>query len=52
VSYEPSRGKFILSVSDGNTIGSTGGAATHTLTVDEMPIHNHINGEYKYILRV
>ena len=49
--YEPVRGKFILSLGDGGILGSTGGEASHTLTIDEMPSHNHINGEFKYLLR-
>lgn len=32
---------FLLSAGDTYTAGSTGGEATHTLTVDEMPSHSH-----------
>ena len=32
---------FILACGDTYSIGSTGGEASHTLTVDEMPTHNH-----------
>lgn len=34
-------GMFLLGQSDKYAIGSTGGEATHTLTVQEMPKHNH-----------
>lgn len=34
-------GQMLLGVSDGHAIGSTGGEETHTLTIDEMPSHNH-----------
>ena len=34
-------GKFHVSAGTGYTIGSTGGEATHTLTVDELPSHSH-----------
>lgn len=39
--WERIRGKFLLAESDDYTIGTTGGEATHTLTVREMPSHNH-----------
>ena len=32
---------FLLSAGDTYTAGDTGGSATHTLTVDEMPSHKH-----------
>jgi microcystin-dependent protein len=40
------RGRFVLSSGQGSgltnrTLGQTGGAETHTLTVAEMPSHNH-----------
>lgn len=35
------RGRFILGASDGHVVGSTGGEENHTLTVEEMPSHNH-----------
>lgn len=40
--WEAIQGKFLLGA-DGGTYkaGSTGGEATHTLTVDEMPKHTH-----------
>jgi hypothetical protein len=37
-------GKFILGHNPNNSnypLGKTGGAETHTLTIDEMPTHNH-----------
>ena len=34
-------GRFLLGESDEYTINSIGGEATHTLTVTEMPSHNH-----------
>lgn len=33
--------RFLLGAGDTYTGGNTGGEATHTLTVDEMPSHNH-----------
>lgn len=32
---------FLLGSGDDYTLGNTGGEATHTLTVDEMPTHSH-----------
>ena len=39
--WEQIKDKFLLSAGDTYSAGSTGGEATHTLTVDEMPTHNH-----------
>lgn len=39
--WERIQGRFLLGVGGGYTAGSTGGQATHTLTVDEMPKHTH-----------
>ena len=36
--------KFILAAGDSYAAGSTGGEATHTLSVDEMPAHTHTRG--------
>lgn len=38
------QGKFLLGASSSYAIKSTGGAVTHTLTVNEMPSHNHYSG--------
>ena len=35
------QGRFLLGASSTYTAGTTGGEATHTLTVNEMPSHNH-----------
>jgi hypothetical protein len=34
-------GQTLVAAGGGYTLGSTGGAATHTLTVDEIPSHTH-----------
>lgn len=39
--WERIGGRFLLGADDTYAAGSTGGEATHTLTVDEMPKHNH-----------
>lgn len=43
--WERVKGKVLVGLdeddTDFNTIGKTGGEKTHTLTVDEMPKHNH-----------
>ena len=36
---------FILAAGDNYTAGDTGGAATHTLTVNQLPIHLHQIGQ-------
>lgn len=41
------QGKFLLGSSSSYAIKSTGGAATHTLTINEMSKHNH--SIYHYI---
>ena len=39
--WERLKDKFLLGAGDTYTAGDTGGEATHTLTVDEMPAHTH-----------
>lgn len=39
--WERIGGRFLLGADDTYTAGSTGGEAEHTLTIDEMPRHNH-----------
>jgi len=36
------RGRVIVGVSEMRPLAETGGSETHTLSVDEMPVHNHI----------
>lgn len=45
--WERLKDRFLLAAGDRYSAGETGGEATHTLTKDEMPSHNHyaaING--------
>ena len=39
--WEQIKDKFLLSAGDTYSGGSEGGEAAHTLTVEEMPSHNH-----------
>lgn len=39
--WERINGRFLLGAGDGYNAGDTGGKATHTLTTNEMPRHNH-----------
>lgn len=41
--WQQIKDRFILAAGDDYTAGNTGGEAAHTLTVNEMPTHNHIN---------
>lgn len=40
-SWTQLQGRFLIGASSSYTAGSTGGEATHVLTVSEMPSHNH-----------
>ena len=39
--WEQIKDRFLLGAGDTYTNGSTGGEATHKLTVNEMPLHTH-----------
>lgn len=52
--FLPASGRFILSADTSYPPGSTGGEPTHTLTIPEIPNHNHQNTQnplYKYLTR-
>ena len=42
--WEQLKDRFLLGAGSTYTAGSTGGEAAHTLTVNEMPNHNHASG--------
>ena len=44
--WEQIKDQFLLAAGDTYAAGSTGGEATHTLTVDEMPSHRHSSDTY------
>ena len=39
--WEQIKDTFLLACGDTYAAGTTGGEATHTLTIEEMPSHNH-----------
>ena len=39
--WEQVKDRFVLAAGDSYTVGATGGEATHTLSYNEMPAHNH-----------
>lgn len=48
--WERIEDRFLLAAGSSYTAGSTGGEATHTLTIEEMPSHNHQIHQWTYIL--
>lgn len=52
--WEQLKDTFLLSSGDTYSIGQTGGEATHTLTINEMPYHRHetvmVDGNTNYHL--
>lgn len=46
------RDRFIVGAGKTYEVGATGGADSVTLTIDQMPTHNHANDPYKYLLKV
>lgn len=41
--------QFLLSAGDTYIAGTTGGSANHTLTIDEMPSHTHIQNAHRHL---
>lgn len=55
--YTLAQGRAVIGVGEGSglsrrTLEQVGGAENHTLSVDEMPAHNHVASPYIYALRV
>ena len=43
--WQKIQGRFLLGSSSSYKVGATGGEATHKLTINEMPSHNHTISE-------
>lgn len=46
--WEQKKDVFILAAGDTYPVGSTGGEAEHTLTVEEMPKHRHSSDDFNH----
>lgn len=46
--WEKIEGKFLLGSNSSHALGSTGGEETHTLTINEMPSHTHIQNQHSH----
>lgn len=47
--WEKIKDRFLLASGDTYTNGTTGGEATHTLTLDEIPSHNHYLQDFNMV---
>jgi len=43
--------QFVIGAGNRYPVGRTGGQEQVTLTTQQMPIHNHSNGEFRYLLK-
>lgn len=51
--YQLADGRFLLgSDKDGGNVNEEGGSASHRLTVEEMPTHNHDNESGKFLVQI
>lgn len=48
--WEQIKDRFLLGASETYSSGSTGGEETHTLTVDEIPVHNHDTNDWTMVV--
>ena len=46
--WEQLQNRFLLGAGSSYSNGATGGSATHTLTVDEMPSHRHSSPDRRF----